>query len=553
MELTPEQIEIRDTDLEIGESLCVEAGAGTGKTTCFIEYAKNRPEKKMLYLCFNNKASKEAQERFEKQGIKNVSTSTIHGLAGKVKKRYEDAGKFCTKVSIKDLEKKIGYSSKLSWLILETIKNFCYSQDEKITKDHTPTIISKEDKGVELLVKEAQNVWKRMISIKDTMPLSYDHYLKVFQLSQPRLNYDYILLDEAQDSNPLTLSILERQKEKTRTILIGDENQAIYSWRGAKNAMRAWDATKKKSLTESFRFGSKVAKLANAILGAYPEGSPRIKGTNKEDRIYFCPKETQKQTTFIARTNATLFEKAIELQKQGLKCHFVNTQKEDGWDPSTAYKLNDLKDVYRLWSGNPQQVESPLIKVFKNYHELRAIAIGKPTGKLGAPNSHGDKELEFLCKLVEKYQHALPTIVQTIKDQASGPPSSPEDKVVVLCTAHRAKGLEWDNIQLGNDFIELSKVLRNKDDTTKASVFESEEGYQSYMEEINLLYVACTRAKSSLMVNEDLARICIQENIEICQIPEASTPQLRVTKAFTENPTIEPKKNNLEPTLYLTI
>lgn len=535
--------------------MCVEAGAGTGKTTGFIEYARARPESKMLYLCFNNKASKEAEEKYKSQNITNTRTSTIHGLASQTKKRYENANKFSTRVSIKDIEKRFGYSTKLSWLILETIKNYCYSSDREISIHHMPTLIDKESKAASILIKESQGVWNRMVSLQDTSPISYDHYLKIFQLSSPKLDYDYILLDEAQDSNPLTLSILEDQRKNTRTILIGDENQAIYSWRGAKNAMKQWSAEKRLKLTESFRFGDSIASLANTVLKTYPGNNPRIKGSQKPDGIYFKPQTTSQGTTFIARTNATLFEKAVELQNIGLKCHFINTEATDDWDPTTPYKLNDLKDIYRLWIGHHNSIESPLIKIFKNYGELRAIAIGDKD-----KNKRiflGDKELEFLCRMVEKYKHGLPDIVQTIKDQASGPPKAPGDRIVTLCSAHRAKGLEWETVELADDFVEIDKMTGSIAETlnppeTGNLEFEDPE-YQSYIEEINLLYVACTRARSNLYVNKDLSQVCLKGGIKISEREITQEQTQRSNQQPKETQKSSPNISVSNQTLYLTM
>lgn len=576
MNLTKEQMDIVSTSLEVGESLIVEAGAGTGKTTCFIEYAKSRPSAKILYLCFNNKAAKEAQTKYAAQKVTNTHTSTIHGLATQIKKRYELSKKFATRVSIKNIEKRFGYSPKLAWLILETIKNYCYSSDAAIQKDHTPNLIDKELDATNTLIKESQRVWQKIIDLKDPMPISYDHYLKLFQLSNPILNYDYILLDEAQDSNPLTLSILAAQRHKTRTVLIGDENQAIYGWRGAKNAMRQWENSKKLKLTESFRFGKTIAELANCVLKAHPYNNPRINGSNKPDAICFKPKDTDKNTTFIARTNATLFEKAVELQQKGLKCHFVNTEEKENWDPSRAYKLNDLKDIYRLWSGNINTIENPLIKMFKNYHELRKLAHGNKTQNMEsgssrptqigtdnkAMNFEGDKELEFLCRMVEKYKHSLPNIVKTIKEQASGPPKSKEDKIVTLCTAHRAKGLEWDNVELADDFLEIDKPADTQINTVNTQTdpkdLNLENDFpQDYIEEVNLLYVACTRAKHNLYTNDDLSKVCTKNDIKIFPegLVQAENPNIdKLAKPYLINGKNIPLKNSpSNDTLYLTM
>lgn len=567
MKLTQEQQEIVSTDLAKGQSLCVEAGAGTGKTTCFVEFCKARPTQNFLYLCFNNKAAKEAQEKYKASLVTNTKTSTIHGLASKMRTKYENANKFRPKLSIKDIEKAFGYSPKLSWLVLETIKNFCFSNENTITLLHLPDIIDQRSKSAPILVKESTKVWNKMISLKTTTPISYDHYLKVFALSNPKLNFDYILLDEAQDSNPLTLALLKSQEQNTRTVLIGDQNQAIYGWRGAKNAMQSWNPTLKLKLTESFRFGEKIASVANKLLSSYPllpnpqtpnaqtDHNPRIVGSKKADNVLGARKSTPENLTYISRTNATLFEKAIELQEQGFKCHFIGTEESSNWNPTIAYKLNDLKDVYWLWCGDKTKIQSPYIKTFQNYHEMRKTAIVEDIKKpkeihwsQGFKKIQGDKELEFLCKMVEKYKHNLPQILHTIKSQACGPAKKPEDKVITLCTAHRAKGLEWDKVEISNDYICIEEkkpedVDDNQEYIKSTNYKDYDPKLESQIEEINLLYVACTRAKKELILNDNLTQLC--PTIELKNITETKEPS-DISKKI-------PKQISNNDNLYLTM
>ena len=62
----------------------------------------------------------------------------------------------------------------------------------------------------------------------------------MYQLSKPRLDleYDVLMLDEAQDAAPVMADII-LQQEGCAKILVGDPHQEIYSFMGAKNAMAA--------------------------------------------------------------------------------------------------------------------------------------------------------------------------------------------------------------------------------------------------------------------------------------------------------------------------
>ena len=61
--------------------------------------------------------------------------------------------------------------------------------------------------------------------------MGHDGYLKLWALGRPKLAADFVLLDEAQDSNPVMLDVLSRQA--AQVVYVGDRHQQIYQWRGA--------------------------------------------------------------------------------------------------------------------------------------------------------------------------------------------------------------------------------------------------------------------------------------------------------------------------------
>nr|WP_249816408.1 UvrD-helicase domain-containing protein [Bradyrhizobium sp. 180] len=55
--------------------------------------------------------------------------------------------------------------------------------------------------------------------------------MKLWALSNPAIAADFILLDEAQDTNPVVLDVL--RKQPAQMVYVGDKYQQIYEWRGA--------------------------------------------------------------------------------------------------------------------------------------------------------------------------------------------------------------------------------------------------------------------------------------------------------------------------------
>ncbi len=96
------------------------------------------------------------------------------------------------------------------------------------------------------------------------LPLSHDGYLKLWALSGPRAETDYILVDEAQDINPVLLGVL--RQVQCPVVYVGDPYQQIYEWRGAVNAMEAISSPHRVLLSRSFRFGPEIAAAATRVL-----------------------------------------------------------------------------------------------------------------------------------------------------------------------------------------------------------------------------------------------------------------------------------------------
>jgi hypothetical protein len=205
------------------------AFAGTGKTSTFIERAKAHV-KRTLYLAFNKSVQLEAEGRFPK----HVTCLTQHGLAfSKVMRGTFNGVRYqLGKLSIFKTAKFFKVDFYMASLIHKTITNFCHSADREITKAHAePDVIGRFTYDIsDVLVKQAQEIWSLMVAGRTPeYPMTHDGYLKLFQLSNPRLGYEVIMLDEAQDTNPVVHDIVLSQRQYgTQLILTGDPYQQIY-------------------------------------------------------------------------------------------------------------------------------------------------------------------------------------------------------------------------------------------------------------------------------------------------------------------------------------
>src|SRR5260221_240188 len=114
------------------------------------------------------------------------------------------------------------------------------------------------------LVPWAVRAWADLRDRDGRLRFEHDAYLKIWQLGDPVIDAAYVLLDEAQDADPVVTAVLLAQKDM-RVISVGDPAQQIYAWRGAIDAMDAFDGHQL-TLSQSFRFGPAIADEANKWL-----------------------------------------------------------------------------------------------------------------------------------------------------------------------------------------------------------------------------------------------------------------------------------------------
>lgn len=465
---TPEQALITNFS---GSQLVVVAFAGTGKTTTLIKYALNNPNYRMLYIAYNRTVRDEAAAKFPK----NVECKTSHQLAyASIGKQYQHKQK--NNLSFKDIGQAL---NEQNWEIvkdvLQTLNHFLASIDEEILLGHTPIdktpkeLTEKELEYKKQLVAKAKMIWGKMTDVNDPFPMIHDGYLKLYQLSKPDLSlyYGAILLDEAQDANPVISSFVLRQR--CIVIFVGDKHQQIYRFRGAENALDVAEmkAATRLYLTNSFRFGPRVAMIANAIL-ALKEEHRSVIGRGKPDSVSIELPETAYPRAILHRTVMACINTGLEAAEQGKKIYWAGGIE--------GYQITDILDLYYLSIGSSEKIKNKkLLQEYTNYTSY--IQIAKQTKSfemlraISVLNTHTDKIHDLIIKLQQN----------SVEEESEAD--------ITISTAHRSKGLEWDYVVLADDFPDILQLKDHKD------------AQESYEDELNLIYVAATRAMKSLAIN----------------------------------------------------
>ncbi|MGO2243167.1 MULTISPECIES: UvrD-helicase domain-containing protein [Halomonadaceae] len=465
---TAEQLAIIEYE---GPLLVVRAKAGTGKSSVLCLYAERRPTLRMLYIAYNRSVREEAAQKFPS----NVTCKTSHQLAfrafGLALKH-----KLTANIRIREIADALDTRDwSLASDVQSALNRFMTSASMRLGPEHHPlkgeTTESQQTRQT-LVINCAEKVWARMIAADDNFPCSHDTYLKLYQLSGPDLSaqYDIIAIDEFQDTVPVLEDIVMKQK-KCRVLMCGDSAQAIYQFRHAVDSLDSplLQHATVMHLTNSFRFGPKVAEVANALLAL--KGEPvEVHGLGGADCVVPSSKFHLRhaptgQVTFIARTMMGVLQAALFFASKKKVVYMVG-----GYD---AYNLNALENLFWLSKGQKERVtDKKLLAEFSSFEQYRAMA-----------EASDDPEMLRALKVIEAYPN-LDVHLAQLKMQVANAEATAD---IVVTTAHRSKGLEWPTVYLLDDFMDIHDP---KMSVAARSI------------EINLLYVASTRARSFLIANE---------------------------------------------------
>ncbi|MGB5867490.1 MAG: UvrD-helicase domain-containing protein [Arcobacteraceae bacterium] len=483
MNITEQQKEILES-VKKYKSIKINAFAGTGKTTTLKLISQTYKEKKILYLAFNSAIKNEASSLFPA----NTDVKTTHGLAfGAIKKNTNiDLNKLVNYRAI-DISKEfeINYNQAVS--ALKIFENFCNNTQNEI-----------EPKDIEH--KTAKKIFDRMLISK--MDPTHAFYLKYYYLlissgQIQQFNYDIIMLDEAQDTNEVTLGIFESLSSKVK-IYVGDEHQQIYSFRGSKNALSKIKSDKKLYLSCSFRFNNTIATYANKLLKNFKNESVTI------DTLKDSDEKTIVTNGYISRTNAQLI--SIISDRIQNRMPFVTVR-----DPNEIFTLT-IEVHYILMNEKDKVKRNRFLKDFANDDDILDYA-----------NEVDDYELKSALKMAKEYKEKLfefkdisDKFYSAWKNKASNGFDKRVSEILFLTTAHTAKGLEWDQVIIADDFTDFADLIVDFG-CDELKEFQEEQNHlpnQELLDEFNLFYVAITRAKKSLVKDSENFHYLMAKNLD---------------------------------------
>ena len=408
-----------------GPSLVI-AGAGSGKTrvlTYKIAYLLSQGMKpwSIMALTFTNKAAREMKERIGKlvgdDLAQHLYMGTFHSIFSRILRAEAEHIGFNNNFTIYDesdsrsllkaIIKEMGLDDK-AYKPAAVHARISMAKNNLVTAeayDSDPAILEQNKRAKMPAIGKIYVAYVQRCRQANAMDFD-DLLMLTFQLfrdhEEIRLKYagrfDYILVDEYQDTNHVQMSIvMQLCKEKLRVCAVGDDSQSIYSFRGANidnilNYQKQLPGTQLFKLEQNYRSTQTIVEAANSLIHHNRNQIQKevFSKNDKGEKILYKPAYSDKEEALIVakniqrikrqddcgydqfailyRTNAQSRSFEEEFRKQGIPYRI--------YGGLSFYQRKEIKDIiaYFRLVANPDDEEA-----FKRIINYPARGIGATT------------------------------------------------------------------------------------------------------------------------------------------------------------------------------
>ncbi len=512
----------RDAVTSEHSPLRILAGAGSGKTRvlthriAYLAETGRADPARVLAVTFTRKAASELRERLAKLGLRDgVQAGTFHSIAyAQLRGRWEERGIRPPEL----LDRKVGFVARLcpsgprtlaldvtaeiEWASARLVEPEDYAR-AAAAAGRTPPLEAPVVADIYQRYRETKKR-RRMVDFDDLLRLAVrDLRADPVYASARRWRFRHLYVDEFQDVNPLQYELLSTWSGAESTVcVVGDPNQAIYSWNGADARYlvdfdRYFGDSATVTLRDNYRSTPEILTSANSVLAAggatvaplranRPAGArPTVRGFDDEVTearavVRSCrdlrrPDRPWGSQAVLVRTNAQAAVLAEAFGAAGIP-HRVR---------GNASLLNrpEVNDALARLNSAPS--------VSDFLRDLELATGGSAEGGEGASQLNEERRANVaeLVRLGREYLALHPEgstadfstwLRSTLRD------TDPSSDAVEVVTFHAAKGLEWDIVHVAG--LEKGYV----------PIHQSLDDPDALDEERRLLYVALTRAREQL-------------------------------------------------------
>ena len=475
------------------QNICLQARAGTGKTTTIIDavvdYAKAKPTHEIAICMFAKPNQIDADAKLKARGIdwKKAQAVTSHYLGfglvrfafKNVKVDNEKIKKIVRAQNDQDYDRFFGSICEL--VHLGKVEGFGFFDDAQVGDTHAWYRLAEHynvngfDNTTDMdhVVACAQHVYQ--VSIEQTDVVDFDDMILFPLVYNLTVKYakDLMIIDEAQDTSRARRALVSKfLKRSGKLVVVGDDRQAIMGFAGA--SPRALEElieennAKVLPLTKTWRCPKAVVREAQAYVPDIEAADDAKEGTVV--RQVGLPDTFAPTDAILCRNTAPLVTTAYALIRKGVAC------KVEGREIGTGL----IKMVDR-WKVTTVQAFLNKLEDFRERELQKAVAKGKPESKLAEITDRCDT-LVAICDAVKgqggKTLDDVRNFINSLfADDVKG--------VLTLCTYHRSKGREWERVMLFEHYTRCPSKWAKQEWEVK--------------QEKNLAYVAITRAKDTLV------------------------------------------------------
>lgn len=460
--------------------LVVRARAGTGKTTTIIAAIRFAPEEKIVVCAFNKRIADELTFRLAKENPHAVA-KTLHALGFACVLRFWSGIKVasgsdradslteqvCGPIAPDTIKKLVSKLHSKAREIAPHARNVGELTELAIEFECLPDETWDGTKFDAAYVEaKALEAMELAATVKPTVGIDFaDMIFLPVRNGWMSKSYDLVVVDEAQDMTVAQLE-LARGICRGRICVVGDDRQAIYAFRGADaeslDRLKAELKAGELGLTTTYRCGKAIVELAAALVPDFTAGDANPMGEILSRTAQTIVEDVQLGDFVLSRVNAPLVSTAMSLLRSGKRARIAGRDIGAG-----------LKALIRRFAKGAAAHSVPALLARIETWEKKEIARWTAAKKQGKIDMVQDQAatLIHLTDGANSVREVENRIDALFTDDGLG-----QAGVITCSSVHRAKGLEASRV-----FI-LRNTLR-----------------ETSQEERNIIYVAVTRAKHTLV------------------------------------------------------
>lgn len=471
-----EQLKVEEAIRNTQSNICVQATAGAGKTTTILRCLEFVPKfKRTIFLSFSNGIVKELKNRVPS----GIQASTLHSLGFReIMKKWGqvevDEDKYFKKALYKLYPEKEQRTKEIyrNCFRIQDISNFVRltltPHTFKEVKDICEYFNVEYTDEIILQTIELLKVEKDVKSIDFTDMI----YLPVVVEGMMNYKFDYVFLDEAQDSNECQFQFVSKLLSKQgRLITVGDEFQCIYGFIGNSSdifkKIQKLPNTINLRLSVSYRCPKNIVKLASTVCDFIKPFEFSKEGEVRRGSY----REIREGDFVLSRTTKPLIALFFQLLELKIKSSVIGKDIEKGLlQLADRCQHPSLEMTYKGFGKEFEKLKIELEELgVKSYiNHQRWISLEEKIDVLKLILNHCDLSSELSSKVSEIFKESRES--------------------VKLMTFHRSKGLENDRVFIIEEF------NRERLYPSKYAIKDWEKE-----QERNLEFVAYTRSKSELI------------------------------------------------------